>query len=262
MSHIIEIIFKLIQERINIELEEEQFGFRKNSGTRKPIFCIRMLIEKYIKVNKPIYSCFIDYTKASDRVRYEQLVQWLKDIHLDNAEIWLIWALYWEQTAVIRYYRKNSEAVDIKRGARQRCVLSPCLFILYTEKIFKLIKDKPGLNINGKIVNNLRYAVGTVPLAENPAELQELFQETNMKSKEYGLYINIRKTKILIISNENLWSDGKWEKETNKRIGMARNIFTKMKHIRTSNQLSNKLKLIIINCYIYSKILYEAETWA
>jgi hypothetical protein len=73
-----------------------------------------------------------------------------------------------------------------------------------------------------------------------------------MKSKEYGLDINIKKTKILIISKENLHnlpvninvdgidlkvvkdysclahiitSDGKCEKEINKRIGMARNIF-------------------------------------
>jgi hypothetical protein len=37
MSHITKILIQVIQERIqnkiNIELEEEQFGFRKNSGT-------------------------------------------------------------------------------------------------------------------------------------------------------------------------------------------------------------------------------------
>jgi hypothetical protein len=55
-----------------------------------------------------------------------------------------------------------------------------------------------------KIVNNLEYAYDTVLLAENPAGLQELIKETNMKNKEYGLDINIKKTKILIISKENL----------------------------------------------------------
>jgi hypothetical protein len=142
MSHITKILLKVIQERIqnkiNLELEEEQFGFRKNSGTREAIFCIRMIIEKYIEVDKPIYACFIDYTKAFNRVRHERLVQCLKDIHLDNADIRLICNLYWEQTAVIRYIRTNSEAIDIKRGVRQRCVLSPCLFNPFTEKmIFK-----------------------------------------------------------------------------------------------------------------------------
>jgi hypothetical protein len=42
---------------------------------------------------------------------------------------------------------------------------------------------------------------------------------------------------------------------------MARNIFTKMKHILTSRQLSNKLKLRRINYYIYSTFLYGTETW-
>jgi hypothetical protein len=99
---------------------------------------------------------------------------------------------------------KNSEAIGIKRAVRQGYVLSPFLFNLYTENIFKHINDKPGLNINGKLVTNLRYADDTVLLAENPAELQELIKETNMKSKEYGLDINIKKTKILKISKENL----------------------------------------------------------
>jgi hypothetical protein len=84
-------------------LEEEQFGFRKNSETREAIFCIRMIIEKYITVIMPIDSCFLDYTKAFDRVRYEQLVQCLKDIHVDNADIRLICNLYWEYTLLIIY---------------------------------------------------------------------------------------------------------------------------------------------------------------
>jgi hypothetical protein len=42
---------------------------------------------------------------------------------------------------------------------------------------------------------------------------------------------------------------------------MARNIFTKMKHKLTSKQLSNKLKLRAIKCYIHSTFLYGAVTW-
>jgi hypothetical protein len=34
-----------------------------------------------------------------------------------------------------------------------------------------------------------------------------------------------------------------------------------MKHILTLKQLSNKLKLSIITCYMYSTCIYGAETW-
>jgi hypothetical protein len=100
-------------------------------------------------------------------------------------------------------------------------------------------------------------------------------------------YKCIKKTKIIIINKENtqnlpvninvdgidlelvkdysyrghITSDGKCEKEINKRIKIAINIFTKIKHIQVSKQLSNKLKLRVINCYIYSTFIYGAETW-
>ena len=45
----------------------------------------------------------------------------------------------------------------------------------------------PGLKINGKIINNLRYADDTVLLAESEHELQRLIDQVNKSSKEYGV---------------------------------------------------------------------------
>ena len=53
----------------------------------------------------------------------------------------------------------------------------------------------PGLKINGKIINNLRYADDTVLLAESEHELQSLIDQVNKSSNEYGLDINIKKNK-------------------------------------------------------------------
>jgi hypothetical protein len=45
-------------------------------------------------------------------------------------------------------------------------VLSPCLFKICTKVIIEHIKGKPGVKINGKIINNLRYTDDTVLMAE------------------------------------------------------------------------------------------------
>ena len=48
------------------------------------------------------------------------------------------------------------------KGVYQCCVLSPCLFKLYTEYIVKnarLDKSQAGIKIAGRNINNLRYAV-------------------------------------------------------------------------------------------------------
>ena len=43
-----------------------------------------------------------------------------------------------------------SESLKTKRGVRQGCVLSPSLFNLYTEHIFRQIDELPGLKIGGR----------------------------------------------------------------------------------------------------------------
>ena len=44
---------------------------------------------------------------------------------------------------------------EIKKGVRQGCVLSPTLFNLYTEKIFREVEDMKGVSIGGEnIVEN------------------------------------------------------------------------------------------------------------
>ena len=52
------------QQYVNQELPDIQAGFRKGRGTRDQIANIHWIIEKARKVQKNIYFCFIDYTKA------------------------------------------------------------------------------------------------------------------------------------------------------------------------------------------------------
>ena len=91
MSHITKLLLKILLERnktrINREVSDEQFGFRPQFGTREGIFCLRMLIEKYLEVRKDVYICFIDYSKAFDSVKHEKLINCLKEIHLDGKDI-------------------------------------------------------------------------------------------------------------------------------------------------------------------------------
>ena len=59
---------------------------------------------------------------------------------------------------------------QIRKGVRQGCILSPCLFNLYAEYITRnvgLDEAQADIKIAGKSINNLRYADDTTLMAES-----------------------------------------------------------------------------------------------
>ena len=57
-----------IQHYMNRELPDVQDGFRDGTETRDQNASIHWIIEKAKEIQKNIYFCFIDYTKAFDYV--------------------------------------------------------------------------------------------------------------------------------------------------------------------------------------------------
>ena len=123
--------------------------------TREGIFNLRMICERYSEVNQNVYTCFIDYEKAFNRVNHEKMIKCLNDIGINGKVLKLIVNLYWTQRASIRLEKSLSDEIRIKRGVRQGCVLSPCLFNLYTETIFTYMEDSKGVTIRGTQINKL-----------------------------------------------------------------------------------------------------------
>ena len=66
---------------------------------------------------------------------------------------------------------------QIKKGVRQGCIFSPCLFNLYAEYIMRnagLDEAHAGIKIAGENTNNLRYADDTTLMTESEEELKIL----------------------------------------------------------------------------------------
>ena len=76
-------------------------------------------------------------------------------------------------------------------------MLSPCLFNLYTENIFGAINTNKGIKIGGTTIKKLRYADGTVLLAEPEEDLQEILNEVNRIGKTFDMKMNAKKTKTI-----------------------------------------------------------------
>ena len=56
--------------------------------------------------------------------------------------------------------------------------------------------------MSGRTINNLRYADDIVHIATSQEALQALINKLSSVSREYGLEINTKKTKVLVASTE------------------------------------------------------------
>lgn len=292
MSHTLKVFLKIIHARIYKKCEEQigetQFGFRNGLGTREALMGMHVLVQRCLDISVDVYACFIDYEKAFDCVKHEKLITILTNIGLDSRDIRIIENLYWEQTASIKVGNSSSEDIEIKKGVRQGCILSPILFNLYSEKIFNEALDEKteGIIVNGQVINNLRYADDTVLLATSEVELQSLIDSINQRSLEAGLRLNVKKTKVMVISRKNspktnltangirlqqvdsykylgstIDCKGDNSVEIRARIEQARTAFRKMSKVLSCKNFSLNLRLRLLRCYVFSVLLYGSEAW-
>ena len=72
---------------------------------------------------------------------------------------------YAGQEATVRTGHETTDWFQIRKGVRQGCILSSCLFNLYAEYIMRnagLEEAQAGIKIAGRNINNLRYADDTL----------------------------------------------------------------------------------------------------
>ena len=82
-------------------------------------------------------SCFIDYAKAFDCVDHRKLWKILQEMGIPDHLTFLLRNLYAGEEATVRTRRGSMDWFQIRKGVRQGCILSPCLFNLYAEGIVK-----------------------------------------------------------------------------------------------------------------------------
>ena len=89
--------------------------------------------------------------------------------------------LYAGQEATVRTGYGATDWFQIRKGVRQGCILSPCLFNLYEKYIIqnaRLDEAQVRIKIAGRNINNLRYADDTTLMAEREEELLETLDES------------------------------------------------------------------------------------
>ena len=104
--------------------------------------------------------------------------------------------LYVGQEVTVRTGYGTTDSFQIGKGVHQGCILSPCLFNLYTEYIMRnagLDEAQSRIKITRRNINHLRYADDTTLMAESEEELKSLLMKVKEESETVGLSSTCRK---------------------------------------------------------------------
>jgi exonuclease III len=201
ISKLVELI---IMERIDtlISTSNQQFGFKKSHGTDMCVFSLKQIIEYYNNHSSPVYVCFLDASKAFDRVNHWTLFRRLID---RGIPLYLVrFLLYWyrNQEFCVRWSSELSSAFNVHNGVRQGGILSPLLFNIYTDNLSgDLTSCNVGCNINGNFMNHLFYADDFTLLAPSPKALQTLINICTEYGMDNDILFNSTKTCVMIFKS-------------------------------------------------------------
>ena len=84
--------------------------------------------------------CFIHYTNDSDCVDHNKVWKILQEMGIPDHLTCLLRNLYAGQEATVRTGHETTDWFQIGKGVHQGCILSPCLFNLYSEYIMRKLR--------------------------------------------------------------------------------------------------------------------------
>ena len=112
-----------------------QFGFKPGMSADMCTGLIKNVIGHYCFKGSSVFGCFLDASKAFDRVSDLKLFNRLLEKNLPPTIIRLLFSWYKDQKSSVLWNKTLSEKFSVSNGVRQGGVLSPILFIVYIDEL-------------------------------------------------------------------------------------------------------------------------------
>ena len=144
------------------------------------------------------------------------------------------------------------------------------------------LQDEDGIKIKGESITTIRYADHTTILEEKEEDLQRMMDKIHQHCKNYGMNLNLKKTKTMVINKKDAENKVKVKIE-NEELEQVKEytylgsiIEERGRCIKTTNRegkalwkckdflrrdITVELKKRLLNCYVKSVVANGSEAW-
>ena len=161
-------------------IADNQLGVLPGNRTSDAHLILHNLVNKYCHKNQSkMYGCFVDFSKAFDSIRN----------------------LYNGDKTFIKINDKISQGIEVGKGVRQGCIMSPLLFNIFMADLPEKLSKKDSVSSEDKQkVNCLIWADDILLLSETETGMNHMLKDLDVYCKTNGLTINFDKTKCMVFN--------------------------------------------------------------
>ena len=185
------------------------------NGCFQTSILINELINHVRRKGKDIYITTLDLTNAFGSVSHKMIVDTMKQLGMPEFLIEFVRDTYRDNGTKIITSRGETRRIRIRRGVRQGCPLSPTLFNLCLEPLFKAldtVNKNEGITVETEdqegrcsyTINAQAYADHLVLISNTRTEMMDLLNTVEMFCKFAGLKMAVQKCKTISYIKEGI----------------------------------------------------------
>jgi len=195
---------------------QTQTGFRPGFSTVHQLFALQHFVDGASR-RKPLYCCFLDLSKAYDRVPQHQVWEALARLGVKNRLIAAISSIYQTAEVAMKIGDRVGTRHEYLQGLLQGCPLSPTLFGVFSDGLHRHLEKycpEAGVPLHcGTRVKITGFADDFAVFAQSKEHLQQLLDESAAWCRQVGMEIGCPKTKVMVFKGDEASREPVWKCE-------------------------------------------------
>lgn len=168
------------------------------------IFIIQGIISNILQNKFKLYSAFVDFRKAFDKLNRRILIYKLLRNGLSTKFVAMVKSIYSSVRLRVKAGGVLSDAFDNLLGVKQGEPLYPLLFLFFINDIIDDISTDTAdgiVTLNDYLIYLILFADDTVLFGKTPEILQHLLDKLFIYCRKWNIEVNIDKTKVVVFRN-------------------------------------------------------------